>query len=109
MRISDWSSDVCSSDLHGCSFRRPHQSCTDRSIARQELQDIWPDASLMQNAYRLGGDQGRFFGRFCQHAVASDQRCGNLADEDRERKIPRTDAHAEIWEESRGGEECVRM
>src|SRR3546814_9154582 len=47
----------------------------------------------MQNAYRLGGDQGRFFGRFCQHAVASDQRCGNLADEDRERKIPRTDAH----------------
>src|SRR3546814_12916773 len=55
---------------------------------------MWADASLMQNAYRLGGDQGRFFGRFCQHAVASDQRCANLADEDRERKIPRTDAHA---------------
>src|SRR3546814_15717104 len=107
MRISDWSSDVCSSDLfivhrqatgqlllnkardlrrtskdHGCSFRRPHQSCTDRSIARQELQDIWPDASLMQNAYPLVGDQGRFFGRFVQHAVANDRQWCNWIDEE---------------------------
>src|SRR3546814_11656012 len=26
---------------HGCSFRRPHHSCTDRTIARQALQDTW--------------------------------------------------------------------
>src|SRR3546814_9044833 len=35
MRISDWSSDVCSSDLHSlCSRRRPHMkfACPNRAL-----------------------------------------------------------------------------
>src|SRR5207248_7627753 len=47
--------------------------------------------SLMQQADRFRRYQGRLLGRLRDNAVAGDQRCAHLAQEDRERKIPRRD------------------
>ncbi len=38
-------------------------------------------------------DQRRLLGRFCNHGVARGQSGGDLPCEDRQRKIPRTDAN----------------
>ena len=46
----------------------------------------------MQHADRLGGDQRRLLGGLGDHGIAGGERGGDLAGEDRERKIPRADA-----------------
>src|SRR5262245_54942460 len=46
----------------------------------------------MQDTHGLGGDQRRLLGRLRHHGVAGDEPCAYLAEEDGERKIPRTDA-----------------
>src|SRR3546814_8448882 len=53
MRISDWSSDVCSSDLAGCD-RGPaiHQEETRRGIRGRRLSLRYHDASRQQEAHR---------------------------------------------------------
>ena len=48
--------------------------------------------ACVQQAHRLGGDQRRLLGRLGEHRVAGGERRGDLAGEDRERKIPRADA-----------------
>src|SRR3546814_18745764 len=40
MRISDWSSDVCSSDLHDAGQHDKHR---DHTVIGQLLADLWPD------------------------------------------------------------------
>ena len=47
----------------------------------------------MQQAHRLRGDQRRLFGGFGDHGIAGRQRGGDLAEKNRQRKIPRTDAN----------------
>src|SRR5262245_63684875 len=47
----------------------------------------------MEDAYGLGGDERRLLGGFRDHGVAGDKRGAHLTEEDRERKIPRADAH----------------
>ena len=49
-------------------------------------------AGLMQQGHRLGRDQRRLLGGLREHAVAGRERRGHLPGEDRQRKIPRTDA-----------------
>src|SRR6516225_5234594 len=46
----------------------------------------------MQDSDSLGSYQRSLFRRLRRHRIARDERRGNLAGEDRERKIPRTDA-----------------
>src|SRR4051794_2164861 len=46
----------------------------------------------MQDAYSFGGDQWRLLRGLCHHGVAGDQCRRHLTEEDRQWKIPRTDA-----------------
>ena len=59
------------------------------SVARQQLQDIFGYAGLMQQGDRARRDQGRLFGRLGEHRIPGSQGGGNLAGEDGQRKIPR--------------------
>src|SRR3546814_17947077 len=53
MRISDWSSDVCSSDLHRC--RKPPRLDQERAvIARRKIEGFTPLCRL-QGGGKLGG------------------------------------------------------
>ncbi len=47
----------------------------------------------MQQPDRSHGRQRGLLGRFGNHAITGQQRRGNLADENRQRKIPRADAN----------------
>ena len=49
-------------------------------------------AGLVQQFDRAGGDQRRLLGRLGDHRIAGDERSGDLAGKDRQRKIPRRDA-----------------
>src|SRR3546814_4218479 len=62
MRISDWSSDVCSSDLHRCAERRPITEKA-RLMAGLSFVDLLPAAGgeiaaglqpTLQRLYRIG-------------------------------------------------------
>ena len=53
------------------------------------------DASLMQRAHRFGGDERRLLGGFGDDRIARRERGGDLAGEDRQRKVPGTDADDE--------------
>ena len=59
----------------------------------QQLHHARRYARFQQNVNALGGNQRGLLCRFCQHAVACGQRCGNLAGEDRQREVPRADTH----------------
>ena len=58
----------------------------------QKLQRRARNAGLVQQLYRMRRDQRRLLGGLCEHGVAGGERGAHLADEDRERKIPRADA-----------------
>ena len=60
--------------------------------AVQQRQRIVRHAGFVQQRDKTLRDRRRLFGRFGGHAVAGDERRGNLAREDREREIPRADA-----------------
>ena len=55
----------------------------------------------MQRAHGFGGDERRLFGRLGDDGIAGRERRGHLAREDRERKVPGTDADDEA-ERGRG-------
>ena len=63
----------------------------DGAVAGHELQRARRDARLVQEAHGRRGDERRLLGRFRDDAVAGDQRRRDLAEEDRERKVPRRD------------------
>ena len=69
-----------------------HQRGADRfAVARQQLHRARRHAGFAQNAHGLRGDQRRLFGRLREHRVAGSERRGDLADENRQREIPRAD------------------
>ena len=51
------------------------------------------DAGTVQQRDGRGRDERGLFGGFRQHRIARGERGGDLADEDRQREIPRCDAH----------------
>ncbi len=70
-------------------MRRQHRA--DRAVAGHELQRRGRDAGLMQQPDGLGRDQRRLLGRLGDHGIAGHQRRRDLAEEDRQRKIPGRD------------------
>src|SRR3546814_8800465 len=59
MRISDWSSDVCSSDLPGRGdFRQPHRNAR-RSLRPLPMTDIWPDHLFLVGCGNMAGQMLR--------------------------------------------------
>ena len=68
---------------------RQHRA--DRAVAGHELQRRGGNTGLMQQLDRLGRDQECLLGRLGHHGVAGHQRRGDLAEKDRERKIPGRD------------------
>ena len=78
---------------HALHPRIGHQRSTDGVAGtRQQLQNAGRQAGRVEDFDRLRRNQRRLFGRLGQHGVAGSQRCGDLADEDRQREIPRADA-----------------
>ncbi len=63
------------------------------ATTRQQLQHAVRHAGCPQRAHGSGCDKRRLLGRLGEHGVAGGQRRGHLAGEDRQRKIPRADAH----------------
>jgi hypothetical protein len=61
-------------------------------VARQERQRVGGDAGLCSQRTASGGDQRRLLGRLGDHAVAGGERRRDLAEEDRQREVPRADA-----------------
>ena len=59
---------------------------------RQQMQNLAGDPRLEQQPHRGGGDQRRLLGGLGDDRVAGGERRGDLAGEDRQRKIPRRDA-----------------
>ena len=60
--------------------------------AGQQLQHRRRNARRVEQAHRPGGDQRRLLGGLGQHRAAGGQRRRHLADEDRQREVPRADA-----------------
>src|SRR3546814_5730551 len=116
MRISDWSSDVCSSDLNrpcvvgkqrACDTTRRcgrtgerdagdadvrHQRLPNVGATRHEVQHLTRHTGLEQQTHGTCGDQRCLWCRFGDDGVTRKQRRTDLADEDRQREVPRTDA-----------------
>ena len=68
-----------------------HQRRADAAVALHQMQRGSGHAGLMQQPHGLARDQRRLFGRFCDHGIAGHQRRRDLAQKDRQRKIPRRD------------------
>ena len=66
--------------------------CADRAVAGNEMQRARRHAGFVQQRDRKRSDQRRLLGRLGDDGIAGDQRGGHLAEENRERKIPRADA-----------------
>ena len=62
------------------------------AVARQEAAAQRRHAGFVQQLDGEGGDQWRLFGRLGDDGIAGGQRRGDLADENRQREIPRADA-----------------
>ena len=67
------------------------QRRADPAVALHQMQRGRRHAGLMQQPHGLARDQRRLFGGFCHHGVAGHQRRRDLAQKDRQRKIPRRD------------------
>ena len=66
--------------------------CADRFAgAGQELQRCARNAGLVQDPRRFVGDQRRLLRGLRDDRIARGERAGDLADEDRQREVPRTD------------------
>jgi hypothetical protein len=78
---------------HAVDARVGHQRRADGfAVARQQLQGGARNAGPVQEFSGAKGDQAGLLGRLGQHHVAGRQRGGDLAEIDRQRKIPRADA-----------------
>ena len=77
-------------------IRLRHQRSTNPSVAGHQTQRRVRQACLLQQANGRGCDPRRLFGGLGNHRVAGHQRRSDLAEEDRQRKIPRRyrDEHA---------------
>ena len=64
----------------------------DLAVAGQQLQRPRGTPASWKSAHGLGGDQRRLLRRLGDHRIAGRQRAGDLAGEDRQRKVPRADA-----------------
>ena len=69
-----------------------HEARADRAVAGNEMQRGRRHAGVVQQPDRERGDQRRLLGRLRDHGIAGGERGDHLAEEDRERKIPRADA-----------------
>ena len=69
-----------------------HECRADFAIAGHEMQRRSGHANAMQEADRFGGNQRRLLGRFGDGGISRREGRGDLAGEDRQRKIPRADA-----------------
>ena len=65
---------------------------TDRAVAGNEMQRARRHAGIVQQRNGKRGDQRCLLGRLGDDRIAGDQRGGHLAEEYREREIPRADA-----------------
>ena len=70
-----------------------HEARTNRAISRHKLQGTCRNSGLEQKFHRCKSDQRRLLGGLCDHAIAGGKRGGNLPQKNRQRKIPRADAH----------------
>eukprot|EP00659_Diplonema_papillatum_P018950 gene18950-biopygen19201 len=71
-----------------------HQARTDGfALARQQLQHAFRNPGFQQQAHGLCGHQRCLLGRLGQYRVAGGQCSGDLPTEDRQREVPRADAH----------------
>ena len=64
----------------------------DLAVADHELQRLGGNAGLVQDTHRGGGDAWRLLGGLGGDRIAGGERGRDLADENRQRKIPRADA-----------------
>ena len=62
------------------------------AVAEHELQRRRRNAGFVQQRDGASGNKRRLLGRLGDHGVAGDERGADLAEKDREGKIPRTDA-----------------
>ena len=76
--------------------------------AGHELERLARNASLVQDAHGFGGDQRRLLGGLGDHRISRRERGGDLAGEDRKRKVPGTDADDEAKRGGREGQERAR-
>ena len=90
---------------HALHPRVGDDSPSDLAGARQERERLWRNARRVQNSDRLGGDQRRLLGGFGDHRIAGGERRGDLAGEDRQRKVPRADAGDDSERRRRAGAE----
>ena len=65
----------------------------DFAIARHQMKRTHWYSGRMQQLHRLKGDERRLLGGFRHDTIAGGQRAGNLANENRQRKIPWADAN----------------
>src|SRR3546814_11901767 len=114
MRISDWSSDVCSSDLGDRRRHRPRRALHDRHRAararaslaqrRRSMKRFWKDVQVEDGGIRLDGRPIRTPGR-APLILPTPAPAGAVADEWRGVGVtvdPRSS------DERRVGKECVR-
>src|SRR3546814_16416407 len=64
MRISDWSSDVCSSDLNGCASAATTRECLRLFTVRRQIQTVHPSTSNVSS-----GCNQRRAERGCHHHI----------------------------------------
>ncbi len=70
-----------------------HRAAADRgAVARQEMQHVRRHTRFEHELDRAKRDQRRLFRRLGEHGIAGRECRGDLAGEDRQREIPRTDA-----------------
>src|SRR3546814_2254678 len=72
MRISDWSSDVCSSDLPAVVLARDFQDAEAAEVGRGELRVEQPEAALAQAQHELGEGDLAGVGRPAEHRLAEE-------------------------------------
>ena len=60
----------------------------DRALAGEEIDNARRNSGFLEHLHQHGGDDGRLFGRFHDDGVAGDERGGNHAGKNGERKIP---------------------
>src|SRR3546814_20353575 len=107
MRISDWSSDVCSSDLRGDLRDGDHRGIEDRDAARHHRldrgYDCAGDGNRVDRILRHRGMAARALDADRQHVGRSEQRPGAP----REDAVRRVGHDVERSEARRVGKECV--
>src|SRR3546814_5520734 len=66
MRISDWGSDVCSSDLHGQGEFLAGGGCRDRRTRRRQPRDLLRRIRHVEQVEAAGDECGRAEGGYCE-------------------------------------------